>query len=137
MSESTPGFEGKQLAKDLVDLGVSVRLIADSSVNSIISNIDAVLIGADAILADGSVINKIGTNEIARAAYEKGKPVYVICETAKFSAQDFLVEPIDVSNALFDITPSEYVSAIITEEGRFEPRQVKDRIREMLSQLYP
>jgi translation initiation factor 2B subunit (eIF-2B alpha/beta/delta family)/ADP-ribose pyrophosphatase YjhB (NUDIX family) len=136
-TESAPGLEGKRLANDLVSLGISVRLVADSAVDSMISAVDAVVVGADSILSDGSVVNKIGTSQLARLAAEQGKPVYVICETAKFSTQDFLGESVEIHKTLFDITPNKYVSSIITEDGRFEPHQVQDRIGKMVSQLYP
>lgn len=136
-TESSPGLEGKRLANDLVALDVPVRLIADSTVRSILTNVDLVLLGADSILADGSVVNKIGTAEIAKAAREVGVPVAVVCETAKFSTQDFLGEPAEISKELFDVTPSEYVATIVTEEGQLEPKQIEGRIGAMLSQVYP
>ena len=135
--ESSPGLEGKQLAKDLIDIGVPVKLIADSAVNSIISDIDMVIVGADSVLANGSVINKIGTSKIANAAKENAIPFFAVCESTKFSAADFLGEQIQIAETLFDLTPAEYVSKIVTESGPIEPAEVGLQIRKMLSQLYP
>ena len=137
VTESSPGLEGKQLANDLIKLGIPVKLVADSAVGAVIADIDLVLVGADSILADGSVVNKIGTSTIAKAANETGIPCYVACETAKFNTQDFLGEPVEVSQTLFDVTPTKRISAIVTEEGPIEPVQVEKTIRKMLSQLYP
>ena len=137
VTESSPGLEGKRLANELINLGIPVRLIADSAVSSVIADIDLMFVGADSVLADGSVVNKIGTSSIAKAANERGISCYVVCETAKFSTQDFLGEPVEISQALFDMTPGKYISAIVTEEGPIEPQQVEERIRKMLSQLYP
>lgn len=137
VTESSPGLEGKQLANDLIKLGIPVRLIADSAVGAAIADIDLILVGADSVLADGSVINKIGTSTIAKAANERGIPFYAACETAKFSTQDFLGEPVEISQALFDVTPTEHISAMVTEEGPIEPVQVEKTIKKMLSQLYP
>ena len=137
VTESSPGLEGKRLANDLINLGIPVRLIADSAVSSVVADIDLMFVGADSVLVDGSVVNKIGTSSIAKAANERGISCYVVCETAKFSTQDFLGEPVEISQALFDVTPSKYISAIVTEEGPIEPQQVEERIRKMLSQLYP
>jgi translation initiation factor 2B subunit (eIF-2B alpha/beta/delta family)/ADP-ribose pyrophosphatase YjhB (NUDIX family) len=136
-TESSPGLEGKRLANDLVTLGIPVRLTADSTVHSIVANVDLVLVGADSILADGSTVNKIGTAHIAKAAREIGVPLTVVCETAKFSTQDFLGEPVDISKELFDVTASECVATMVTEEGQLEPKQVEGRIGAMLSQVYP
>ena len=135
--ESSPGLEGKQLAKDLIEIGVPVKLIADSAVNSIISDIDMVIVGADSVLANGSVINKIGTSKIANAAKEEEIPFFAVCETAKFSAADFLGEQIQIAETLFDLTPAEYISKVVTELGPIEPGEVELQIRNMLSQHYP
>jgi ribose 1,5-bisphosphate isomerase len=137
VTESSPGLEGKQLAKALINLGVSVRLIADSAVDSVIPDVDLVIVGADTVLADGSVINKIGTSKISKVAHESGIPLNVVCESAKFSTMDFLGEPVRVEETLFDRTPSGYVSNFVTETGLVEPGKVEAKIREMLSQLYP
>lgn len=93
VTESSPGLEGKQFANDLAALGIPTRLIADSTVHSIMADVDLVLVGADSILADGSVVNKIGTSAIGKAGGQSGVPLAVVCETAKFSTQDFLGEP--------------------------------------------
>jgi translation initiation factor 2B subunit (eIF-2B alpha/beta/delta family) len=137
VTESIPGFEGKQLAKDLIGVGVPVRLIADSAVSTVSSDADVVLVGADSVLTDGSLVNKIGTRKIGTLAEEEGIPFCVACESAKFSTLDFVGEPVHIEETLFDITPSEHVSRIITESGSIEPREVKQQIKKMLSQLYP
>ena len=137
VTESIPGLEGRQLANDLIKLGIPVKLIADFAVGAVIADIDLLLVGADSVLADGSVVNKIGTSTIAKAANERGIPCFVACEEAKFSTQHFLGEPVEVSQTLFDVTPTKRISAIVTEEGPIEPVQVEKTIRKMLSQLYP
>jgi len=137
VTESTPGLEGKQLAKDLIGTGVPVRLIADSAVNTVSPDVDIVLVGADSVLVDGSVINKIGTGKIGTLAKEEEVPFCVVCESTKFSSVDFLGEPVHIKETLFDITPSEHVSTIVTESGSIEPREVEQQIRKMLSQVYP
>lgn len=136
-TESSPGLEGKQLAKDLIDFDIPVRLIADSAVHSVISDVDMVLVGADSVLAEGSVINKIGTKKIATLAEQEEIPFFVVCESAKFSTVDFLGEPVHFTETVFDLTPSQQVTMIITESGSMEPREVTQQIRNMLSHLYP
>jgi ribose 1,5-bisphosphate isomerase len=137
VTESSPGLEGKQLAKDLIEIGIPVRLIADSAVGSVISDVDMVVVGADSVLADGSVINKIGTKKIATMASEGEISFCVVCESSKFSTLDFLGEPVHFAETLFDLTPSESVSKIVTELGSMETREVEQQIKKMLSQLYP
>jgi len=136
-TESYPGMEGKQLAKALIDAGVPVKLVADSVVGSVMPDVEVVLVGADSVLADGSLLHKVGTKGIAAAAHERGIPFYSVCETAKFSTADFLGEPVQSSNDLFDVTPNQYVTKYVTETGVVEPREVDSRIRLMLREVYP
>lgn len=136
-TESYPGMEGKQLAKELVEFGIPVKLIADSAVGSVIADVDVVLVGADSVLVDGSLVHKIGTNSIARVASEREIQFYSACETTKFSTADFLREPAPASQTIFDLSPSKYVSKFITEAGPVEPREVEGRIRLMLREIHP
>ncbi len=135
-TESYPGMEGKQLAKDLIALGVPVRLIADSIVDSIIPRANLVLVGTDSVLKDGSLIHKTGTKNIAIAAKKLGIPLYSSCETTKFSAQDLLGERPAIPQDLFDLTPAESVSSYITEDGQVEPRGVDKVMKDMLKEIY-
>ncbi|MGA2784091.1 MAG: NUDIX domain-containing protein [Candidatus Bathyarchaeia archaeon] len=136
-TESYPGMEGERLAEDLIALGVPVKLIADSAVNSIISHLNLVLVGADSVLQNGSLIHKIGTRKIAIAAKRHGIPVWSVCETTKFSVADFLGDHSEISKDTFDVTPAEYVSYYVTEEGRVEPSSVEGKIRELVKEIYP
>jgi translation initiation factor 2B subunit (eIF-2B alpha/beta/delta family)/ADP-ribose pyrophosphatase YjhB (NUDIX family) len=135
-TESYPGMEGKQLTKELIELGVPVTLIADSAVNSIIQNLSLVLVGADSVLRDGSLVHKAGTRDIALAASRYKIPVYSACETMKFSTQDFLGERPDVPATLFDVTPAESVAGYITEDGRLAPNRVEWRIKDLQKGVY-
>jgi translation initiation factor 2B subunit (eIF-2B alpha/beta/delta family) len=96
-----------------------------------------VLVGADAVLANGSLINKVGTTLIALSARRHAVPFYVACETLKVCAE--MEEPfpseekepeevwpdapaaVTVRNVYFECTPTGLVSAIITEQGVFRP----------------
>jgi translation initiation factor eIF-2B subunit delta len=135
-TESYPGMEGKQLAKQLIGLGVPVTLIVDSSVNAIIPNVDLVLVGADSILRDGSLVHKAGTRNIGTEAARHRKPVYSLCETIKFSAQDFLGDQPAIPASTFDVTPPELISAYVTEKDQITPSQVERQIKRLLKEIY-
>lgn len=137
VTESFPGMEGKQLANDLIALGIPVKLIADSAVNSIIPRLSLVLIGADSVLQDGSLLHKIGTRNIAIAARSHQVSVCVVCESIKFSVSDFLGDRHEISKTIFDITPAEYVSSYITEKGQLEAIDVRKQIVELVMEVYP
>ncbi len=135
-TESYPGMEGKQLAKDLIALGIPVRLVADSAVLSIIPRANLVLVGADSVLKDGSLVHKTGTGNIAITAKKYGIPFCSSCETAKFSTQDFLGERLTFPTDVFDLTPARFVSNYITQDGDVEPGNVEKRMMDMQNEIY-
>jgi len=89
------------------------------------------LVGADSVLRDGSVVNKVGTQALALAAKDRAKPFYVACESLKFDARydgaSWPVRP-DI-DPLFDLTPGHLVTMVVTERGAYTP----DVIRTMLA----
>ncbi len=135
-TESYPGMEGKQLAKDLIVVGIPVRLIPDSVLDSIIPRVNLVLVGADSVLKDGSLIHKVGTRNIAIAAKRHGIHFISSCETAKFSTQDLLGETPTLPQRLFDLTPAEFVSNYVTESGQVGPSGVDKVTKNMLKEIY-
>ncbi len=135
VTESNPGYEGRVLASDLNETGLQVRIVPDSDVPVILEDVDVVVVGADSVLVDGSIVNKIGTRKMAVEAEAKNVPFYVICETSKFSAANLLGEEVEIAQ-IFDVTPSKLIRKIITELGPLEPDDVADRIKIMLRELY-
>jgi len=143
-TETRPKGQGLQTSSALAKEGVDVTLIVDSSVRWFMNKIDKVIVGADAISANGAVVNKIGTSTVALAAKEARSRFMVAAESYKISPQTFMGEliPIEkrsseeiiskdwirrnpnvkVVNPAFDITPPEYIDLIITEFGVFPPQ---------------
>jgi translation initiation factor 2B subunit (eIF-2B alpha/beta/delta family)/8-oxo-dGTP pyrophosphatase MutT (NUDIX family) len=136
VTESQPGGEGTQLTKDFSSKGIQARLVPDIKSLPDMPAVDLVLVGSDSVMADGSIVNKIGTKTIAELSNQRSIPFYVVCETAKFNTFDFLGEPIKIVKSLFDLTPGKYVTKIITEQGAIEPRDVENRIRNGLREIY-
>jgi ribose 1,5-bisphosphate isomerase len=116
-----------------------------------------VLVGADAIAADGSVVNKVGTSGLAVVARERGTPIVVAAQTLKLdpatmtgnaveiemrdtveviskSERDDIGE-ITVENPAFDVTPPRYVDAIVTERGQFPPESIVILMRELFGEV--
>ncbi len=136
VSVSYPSFEGRAAAEALARAGWSVTLVADAACGIFVSEAAAVVCGADSVLADGRVVNKVGTYPLALAAHAVGVPFYVLCETLKIAAPGFplalermppeeiLPTPIPgvtTLNPYFDITPAGDVTAVFTERGRLTP----------------
>ena len=133
ITESRPLEEGRQLAERLAAWNAPTTYITDAQMGLFVAQADAVLVGADSVLADGTVINKAGTYPLALAARDQGVPFYVCCESFKWRAPDDpppeleemaaaeLDTPnwpgVTVRNVYFDRTPARLVSAWISETG--------------------
>jgi len=141
--ETRPRSQGARLtAWELVQDGIPVTLIADNAAGYFLrtGKIQAVLVGADRIAANGDVVNKVGTYKLAVVARENGVPFYAVAPTSTIdmSVPDGDAVPIEercatevthvdgvciapegvaVANPAFDVTPHRYVTAIVTERG--------------------
>ena len=137
VTESRPLEEGRRLAERLSAWNVPTVYITDTQMGLFVAQADAVLVGADSVLADGAVVNKAGTGLLALAARDRGVPFYVCCESFKWRAPDDLPPELEemapaelgapdwpgvtVRNVYFDLTPARLVSAWITETGVRRP----------------
>jgi translation initiation factor 2B subunit (eIF-2B alpha/beta/delta family) len=133
VTESNPLGEGRTTARLLADRGLSVRLIADAEAGAFVSEMAAVLVGADTVFADGTVVNKVGTLALALLARQTRVPFFVASESLKVApgrwqeAGETLsmdVSPEEPPAVYFDMTPPRLITALITEEGVFRPRQL-------------
>ncbi|KQC14894.1 MAG: translation initiation factor IF-2B subunit delta, partial [Methanosaeta sp. SDB] len=84
-TESRPRYQGHLTIKTLDGWGITTELVVDSAVRTVINEVDEVIVGADVITANGSLVNKIGTSQIALAAHEARTSFMVAAETYKFS----------------------------------------------------
>ena len=142
-SETRPVLQGSRLtAWELKQSGVDVTLITDNMAAHTIAakGINAVIVGADRITANGDTANKIGTYGLALLAKAFNIPFYVAAPISTFdvslqsgreipieerhedevthlNGQRIAPEGIKVFNPAFDVTPNELITAIITEQG--------------------
>ena len=143
VTETRPRFQGHLTARELASIGIPVTLVLDDAVRFYMQDVDKVLVGADAITANGALVNKIGTSMVALAAHEAKVRVFVAAETYKFSPETMVGElvkieerdpseiiseaelkklgPVRVRNPSFDVTPPEFIDLIITERGIIPP----------------
>ncbi|WP_248909216.1 NUDIX domain-containing protein [Halocatena marina] len=154
IAESRPGGEGIPVAESLAET-TDVTLLPDSTITHALStaSVDAVLVGADTVLADGSVVNKVGTRGTALAATYEDVPVYVVTAADSIANDTGIngvdrtridLEPnepsavydgnadIDVLAPTFDVTPADCVT-VITEDGpqsATDIERIADRHRE-------
>jgi methylthioribose-1-phosphate isomerase len=147
VDETRPFLQGARLtAWELHKDNIPVTLITDNMAGYFMKagKVDCVIVGADRIAANGDVANKIGTYSLAVLAKAHGIPFYVaapistldltltsgdqipieqrpITEVTHISDQTIAPEGIEVANPAFDVTPHEYITAIITERGVARP----------------
>ena len=142
--ETRPFLQGARLtAWELQQDGIPVTLIADSAAGFLMSRgeVDAVIVGADRVAANGDVANKIGTYPLAVMARRHAIPFYVACplstidchrrngrghtdrgarsrdEVRGFRGNRWAPEGVKAANPVFDVTPAELVTALITEKA--------------------
>jgi methylthioribose-1-phosphate isomerase len=141
--ETRPFLQGARLtAWELMKDNIPVTLIADNMAGAMMAQgkIQAVIVGADRIAANGDTANKIGTYSVAILAKEHGIPMYIAApfSTVDLETADGSGIPIEqragsevthiggkqiaptgvlVENPAFDVTPARYIRAIITERG--------------------
>jgi methylthioribose-1-phosphate isomerase len=145
--ETRPYLQGARLtAWELMQDGIPTTLIADNMAGHLMARgeVDAVVVGADRIAANGDVANKIGTYTVAVLARENGVPFYVAAPTSTFDlatptgegipieerppqeithhgGRRLAPEGVGVRNPAFDVTPHRFVTAIICERGIARP----------------
>jgi methylthioribose-1-phosphate isomerase len=141
--ETRPFLQGARLtAWELWKDDIDVRVISDNMAGSIMRQglIDAVIVGADRIAANGDVANKIGTYPVAVLAKQHEIPFYVAApfstldldmpdgshipieqrdpaEVTHIGGMRMVPEGVGVFNPAFDVTPHQFVTAIITDRG--------------------
>ena len=141
-TETRPLRQGARLtAWELAESGIDVELIVDSAAAAALATgtIDAVIVGADRIAANGDTANKIGTRALAIAAAHEGVPFYVaatlnaidvstptgaaieIEQRSGDEVRDGVAASVRVWNPAFDVTPASLITGIITEAGVLRP----------------
>src|ERR1039457_2021465 len=141
--ETRPFLQGSRLtAWELMKDGIPTTVISDNMAGAMMhqGKIGAIVVGADRIAANGDVANKIGTYTVAVLAKEHGIPFYVAApistvdldtpdgskipieqrnarEVPHIAGKQMVPDGVEIENPAFDVTPSKYVTAIITERG--------------------
>src|SRR6185437_2931509 len=141
--ETRPFLQGARLtAWELMADGIPTTVICDNTAATLMRSglIQAVVVGADRIAANGDTANKVGTYNVAILAREHGIPFYVAApwstidmatptgeaipieeraatEVSHHGGKQLTPNGVDIRNPAFDVTPAKYISAIVTERG--------------------
>jgi len=145
LNETRPLMQGARLtAWELAQAGIEHTVVVDSAGPTVVARglVDAVIVGADRVAANGDVINKVGTYPLALAAARAGVPFLVAAPESSIdpatpdgSAVEIEIrDPAEVLapdapaatgawNLAFDVTPADLVTAIVTETRVMTPRR--------------
>lgn len=149
-TETRPLYQGRKTAKDFLEAWMKITMIVDSSASFILDkddpfgiDIDAVIVGCDALKLDGSVINKVGSYSICAAAFDNKIPVYIAGNLLKTDIHDDIhietrpweevwpdkPEELEIINFAFDQVPAKFITGIITEFGILKPNELETVVK--------
>jgi len=152
-TETRPKYQGRITSREMIETGIDNTMIVDSAARHYMKEVDFVIVGCDALTSEGNIINsegniinKIGTSQVALAAYEARIPFYVLGTLLKFepitirghyeaieerNTDEIWADPpegLKIRNPAFDVTRRDYVSGLISEEGIISPHSILEAI---------
>ena len=146
-TETRPFMQGRRTAEHLSKACIPVTLFVDSAARLALKKADVMMIGADAITAEGYVINKIGSELMADMANHYQIPIYICTHSWKFdpatvfgfeeeierrAAKEIWDKPpkgVEISNYVFEKVDPNKIAAIISELGVFKPSGFVEEVR--------
>ncbi|PVX25276.1 MAG: hypothetical protein CW691_05115 [Candidatus Bathyarchaeum sp.] len=120
---------GQILAHFLESINVSVQVFPDNKICKYVPKTRCVLVGADSIACDGSVVNGTPTYDLAVASKDCGIPFYSVCETTKANTLSYLGKNVTLKSG-FDLVPPILITGIITEKGILGTSEIVDIIKD-------
>ena len=143
-TETQPRLQGRKTAQELLNAGIEVVHVVDSAMRWAVRHfqVDLILIGADSITSEGTIINKIGSRLLALVAHEEHVPFYVASPLLKYNPETNLgiletiemrdpkeiwenpPEGIKILNPAFETVSRRYIDGLITEAGIFASSHV-------------
>ena len=152
-TETQPRLQGRKTATELVEAVIEVIHIVDSAMRWAVNHyeVDIILIGADSITSEGTVLNKIGSRLLALVAHEEHVPFYVATPLLKYNPETSfgIIEEIEmrdtkeiwedppegvtIMNPAFETVSRRYIDGLITEAGFFASSHVHFQFQ----RLYP
>ncbi|MBI2628798.1 translation initiation factor eIF-2B [Candidatus Pacearchaeota archaeon] len=150
-TETRPLFQGRKTASELSKAGIKVTSLIDSAVEVAIEGeqgfkkINKIFLGSDAILPNGDIINKIGSEMYAQIAKTHKIPVYIIADSWKFSKNNIKLEQrsfnevwdkspknIKIKNPAFEKVDKKYITAIVSELGILKPEEFVRKVKKTI-----
>ena len=152
-TETQPVLQGRKTAKKLLTAGIDVVHIVDSAMRWAVNHykVDIIIVGADSITSEGTVLNKIGTRLLALVAHEEHVPFYVASPLLKYNPEtsfgmleeiemrdpkeiwDYQNEHLSILNPAFETVSRRYIDGLITEAGIF----ASSHVHNYFTKIYP
>lgn len=140
-TETKPLYQGRKTALELAGAGIKVTTVIEAAAAVMIRKSNKVFFGADAILKNGDVINKVGSGMFSEIAYNEKIPVYIIADSWKFSKRAVKIEErahkeiwrnapkhVKIKNPAFEKIESKFITAIVSELGILSPRKFIEKV---------
>lgn len=152
VTEGRPLGDGYKTVTKLQECNIPAKLIVDSAIGYALERADIVLVGAEGVVENGGVVNRMGTYTLAMAAKAMNRRFYVAAESYKFARVYPLhqrdvpggqrnssvtmqseegAKEVEVSNPSVDYTPPEYIHLLFTDLGVFTPSAVSDELMQL------
>ena len=152
-TETRPILQGRKTVKKLLKNRIEVIHIVDSAMRWAVNNLDVdlIIIGADSLTSEGTIINKIGSRLLALVAHEEHVPFYVASPLLKYNPETSFgilekiemrspneiwqdaPESLQILNPAFETVSRRYIDGLISEAGIFAPSHVHS----YFAKLYP
>lgn len=152
-TETQPRLQGRKTVKKLIKEGIPVTHVVDSAMRWAVNHfeVDLILIGADSITSEGTILNKIGSRLLALVAHEEHVPFYVATPLLKYNPETSFgmleviemrdireiwekpPEGIEILNPAFETVSRRYIDGLITEAGIF----ASSHVHFQFEKLYP
>ena len=156
-TETQPRLQGRQTAKELLNAGIKVYHVVDSAMRWAVNHyeVNLILIGADSVTSEGTVLNKVGSRLLALVAHEEHVPFYVATPLLKYNPQTSfgVIEKIEmretseiwenppkgleILNPAFETVSRRYIDGLITEAGIFASSHVHTHFTKLYPDLRP
>jgi len=146
-TETRPLYQGRKTSFELTKAKIPTTMVVDLAAGDVldkggeIPKVNLMIIGADAIFKNGSIVNKIGSEMFAILAYKNKIPVYIATDSWKFSPNPLKIEErsfkevwesaknIKIRNPAFETVPAKYITSIISELGILTPKKFIQTIK--------
>jgi len=152
-TETQPKLQGRKTVKRLTNAGIEVIHVIDSAMRWAVNNyeVDLILIGADSVTSEGTVLNKIGSRLLALVAHEEHVPFYVATTLLKYNPKTSfgILEKIEIRNPeeiwekppkgvkiinpAFETVSRRYIDGLISEGGIF----ASSHVHNYFNRFYP